>query len=295
MIRSNLSLTLATGGCFVTTHCKEHLIVGADEEIIVLRWLAPGERRPKAGAGGLCVVSRAPTPSHNVVTSLSAIPCQDKDEEGNMLIAVAELLHAVVVYKFFAQGEVTRLVCVKEDERAFLTTSVVFSTSWGLTTLFCSDQSNDRIVVWGLERIKREESKAEEEKGEAKEEKEKEDEVEEEKEGRNNRLPKEFRKNRSEKMDLKMMELFKWEQPFKASSDANGSSDKVSILISAGTELPGVLAISPAGKIAVLKLWSKKSLGGVGNESTIDLTNYEASAGISRDTAGKALLSRKGN
>ena len=82
MIRSNLSLTLATGGCFVTTHCKEHLIVGADEEIIVLRWLAPGERRPKAGAGGLCVVSRAPTPSHNVVTSLSAIPCQDKDEEG---------------------------------------------------------------------------------------------------------------------------------------------------------------------------------------------------------------------
>ncbi|GMH81001.1 hypothetical protein TL16_g08787 [Triparma laevis f. inornata] len=57
------------GGCFVTTHCNEHLIVGADEEVVVIRWLAPGERRPKTGNGGLCVISRAPTPSRCVKTN----------------------------------------------------------------------------------------------------------------------------------------------------------------------------------------------------------------------------------
>lgn len=114
------------------------LVVGADEEVLIVRWLEPGERRRGSGQGGLCIVARKATPSGCVVTGLAAWARGD-----DIVIAVSELMHGVCAFKY--KEEAISLLAVRPEP--FLCSSLAFAC--GL--LLCADQSGDRLLALSLE------------------------------------------------------------------------------------------------------------------------------------------------
>ena len=153
------------GGCFCMERVGAHLVVGADEEVVLLRWLKESEKRHPGtvGKGGLCVVGRTKTPSRCAVTGLA---CREVEVEGGeggeeekkktkkkrktIQIAAAELLHSVVVYEYTEEDEMAGLkIAAMLSGDSFLATSMLFGgeEEW----LYCAIQNGDKVVVWKLE------------------------------------------------------------------------------------------------------------------------------------------------